>query len=325
MTRRGWPATLGGVRPADQPRGSEGPPGVPAPCPQLCVARRSAPLHLPWGVAAATVAVVWAMLATLVSIAPAAEALTVSEAEEQVEAARTHLDDAHAAVRQAEAAIVDAQADLGDLQADELALTEQLRSKRRQARQLSVAAYMSGGNESSIELLADTEEASDLLWRQTMLAEQSIDTRLVAREFQQLRNGTSEDVERTVERLDGLDQRLEEARQEVPHAERALQLAEITLIGVRQAEAAARAARDAAAVGGDKWAALRRCESGGNYASNTGNGFYGAYQFDLQTWRSVGGVGLPSDAPPWEQDARAKALYAARGSQPWPICGRFLL
>ena len=272
-----------------------------------------------------TVAAVLAMFATVVALAPSARALTVSEAEAQVEDARSHLADAHAAVREAEAAIVDAQAQLGDLQADELALTEQLRSKRRQARQLSVAAYMSGGNESSIELLADTEEASDLLWRQTMLAEQSIDTRRVAREFQQLRNGTTEDLEQTVERLDGLDRRLEEARQEIPHAEREVALAEIALIGVRQAEAAARAARDAAALGGDKWAALRRCESGGNYGANTGNGFYGAYQFDLQTWQSVGGVGLPSDAPPWEQDARAKALYAARGAQPWPICGRFLL
>ena len=318
------PATLCPVRPADQPHGSEGPTGVPAPCPQLFDLRWPAPVR-PWRIAAATVAVVWAMVGALVSFAPPAQALTVSEAEERVEAARTHLADSHTAVREAEAAIVDAQADLGDLQADELALTEQLRSKRRQARQLSVAAYMSGGNESSIELLADTEEASDLLWRQTMLAEQSIDTRRVAREFQQLRNGTSEDVESTVDRLDRLDQRLEEARQEIPHAERELELAEITLIGVKQAEAAARAARDAAALGLDKWAALRRCESGGNYASNTGNGFYGAYQFDLQTWQSVGGVGLPSDAPPWEQDARAKALYAARGAQPWPICGRFLL
>lgn len=324
MTHPGRPATLFPVRPADQPHGSEGPTGVPAPCPQLFDRRRRAPVP-PWGLAAATVAVVWTMVGALVSFAPPAQALTVDEAEERVEEARVHLADTHIAVREAEAAIVDAQADLGDLQADELALTEQLRSKRRQARQLSVAAYMSGGNESSIELLADTEQASDLLWRQTMLAEQSIDTRRVAREFQQLRNGTSDDVERTVERLDRLDQRLEEARQEIPHAERELELAEITLIGVKQAEAAARAARDAAALGLDKWAALRRCESGGNYAANTGNGFYGAYQFDLQTWQSVGGVGLPSDAPPWEQDARAKALYAARGAQPWPICGRFLL
>lgn len=62
----------------------------------------------------------------------------------------------------------------------------------------------------------------------------------------------------------------------------------------------------------------RMRESSNNYATNTGNGYYGAYQFDLQTWQSVGGKGLPSDASPAEQDMRAKLLYAQRGCQPWP-------
>jgi len=66
---------------------------------------------------------------------------------------------------------------------------------------------------------------------------------------------------------------------------------------------------------------IRACESGGNYSTNTGNGFYGAYQFDLQTWQSVGGSGLPSNASPAEQDKRAAILYSQRGSSPWPVCG----
>ena len=37
------------------------------------------------------------------------------------------------------------------------------------------------------------------------------------------------------------------------------------------------------------WFRLRTCESSNNYAINTGNAHYGAYQFDLSTWRSVGG------------------------------------
>ncbi len=318
-------ATFVVVRPAEQPHGSKARKGPSTPCPQLSGVRRPAPVGAPWPGVAATVLAVATLVATLIVLAPPAHALTISEAEAAVGEARRQLTEAHAEVERAQAAITAASADLGDLQADELALTEQLRSKRRQARRLSVAAYMSGGNESSIELLADTSEATDLLWRQTMLAQQSLDTRVVAREFADLRNGTSDEVEQTVDRLDRLDRRLEDAQAEVPHAERALELAEITLIGVRQAEAAARAARDAAAVGGDRWAALRRCESGSNYETNTGNGFYGAYQFDLQTWQSVGGTGLPSDAPPWEQDARAQALYASRGAAPWPICGRYLL
>jgi lipopolysaccharide export LptBFGC system permease protein LptF len=69
-------------------------------------------------------------------------------------------------------------------------------------------------------------------------------------------------------------------------------------------------------------AGLRQCESGGNYRTNTGNGFYGAYQFDLQTWYSVGGSGRPDQASPREQDIRAAKLWRSRGSQPWPVCGR---
>lgn len=60
----------------------------------------------------------------------------------------------------------------------------------------------------------------------------------------------------------------------------------------------------------------------GGYGTNTGNGYYGAYQFDLQTWRSVGGTGLPSDAEPGEQDMRAGMLLDRRGLAPWPTPAR---
>lgn len=73
---------------------------------------------------------------------------------------------------------------------------------------------------------------------------------------------------------------------------------------------------------GEAWlASTRACESGGNYSTNTGNGYYGAYQFDLATWASVGGSGLPSSASPAEQDYRAALLYRRAGSAPWPVCG----
>jgi len=65
------------------------------------------------------------------------------------------------------------------------------------------------------------------------------------------------------------------------------------------------------------WHRLRMCESSNNYATDTGNGYYGAYQFDLPTWRSVGGSGSPSQASKAEQDARALMLYRQRGWQPW--------
>jgi resuscitation-promoting factor RpfB len=47
---------------------------------------------------------------------------------------------------------------------------------------------------------------------------------------------------------------------------------------------------------------LRNCESGGKDADNTGNGYYGAYQFSLGTWERLGLSGLPSNAPPAVQD-----------------------
>jgi hypothetical protein len=83
-------------------------------------------------------------------------------------------------------------------------------------------------------------------------------------------------------------------------------------------------ASSAHAASGDDFARLRQCESGGNYSINTGNGFYGAYQFDLRTWHGLGYPGLPSDASPATQDAAARALQASRGWQPWPSCSRQL-
>jgi hypothetical protein len=79
-----------------------------------------------------------------------------------------------------------------------------------------------------------------------------------------------------------------------------------------------------APAGRDPFAALRQCESGGNYGTDTGNGYYGAYQFTAGTWRSLGLGGLPSQAPPAVQDRAARALQARRGWGPWPSCARRL-
>ncbi|MBI2798588.1 DUF348 domain-containing protein [Candidatus Saccharibacteria bacterium] len=72
------------------------------------------------------------------------------------------------------------------------------------------------------------------------------------------------------------------------------------------------------------WAALRNCESGGNYANKNNPLYRGAYQFSYSTWGNYGGYRDPADAPPAVQDAKAQATYAVSGSSPWPICGRFL-
>src|SRR6478752_6288427 len=67
----------------------------------------------------------------------------------------------------------------------------------------------------------------------------------------------------------------------------------------------------------DDWYQLRMCESSNCYDINTGNGYYGAYQFDLSTWQSVGGSGYPNQASASEQDHRALLLYRQRGWSPW--------
>ena len=67
---------------------------------------------------------------------------------------------------------------------------------------------------------------------------------------------------------------------------------------------------------------LRQCEATGNYRAVSPSGLYtGAYQFDDQTWRSVGGSGRAMHAGKVEQDWRAVLLRKRRGVAPWPVCG----
>lgn len=67
---------------------------------------------------------------------------------------------------------------------------------------------------------------------------------------------------------------------------------------------------------------MARCESGGNWSINTHNGYHGGLQFDMQTWRGVGGRGMPHQAGELEQKFRAVRLIKLRGYAPWPVCGR---
>lgn len=75
---------------------------------------------------------------------------------------------------------------------------------------------------------------------------------------------------------------------------------------------------------GDVWEQLRMCEAGGNYARNSGNGYYGAYQFDIGTWGGYGGYARADLAPPAVQDEKARLTHNARGWYPWPACARKL-
>ena len=88
----------------------------------------------------------------------------------------------------------------------------------------------------------------------------------------------------------------------------AMAVAPIALAGVANADSV-------------NWDAIAACESSGNWAINTGNGYYGGVQFSLSTWRSVGGVGLPHQNSKAEQVKRAEMLRLRSGLGQWPTCG----
>jgi LysM repeat protein len=79
-----------------------------------------------------------------------------------------------------------------------------------------------------------------------------------------------------------------------------------------------------ASSGGANWAAIAACESGGNWSTNTGNGFYGGLQFTEQTWLAYGGGQYAASAnlaTPAQQIAVAQRVLAAQGIGAWPVCG----
>ena len=73
--------------------------------------------------------------------------------------------------------------------------------------------------------------------------------------------------------------------------------------------------------GSTVWDSLAQCESGGNWAINTGNGYYGGLQFSLGTWRAYGGTGYPHQSSRETQIAVATRLRDATGGYgSWPGC-----
>jgi resuscitation-promoting factor RpfA len=86
------------------------------------------------------------------------------------------------------------------------------------------------------------------------------------------------------------------------------------------------AAQAAAATDGE-WDQVARCESGGNWAINTGNGYQGGVQFSPSTWSSHGGgefAPAANMATKDEQIAVAERVLASQGRGAWPVCGHGL-
>jgi uncharacterized protein YabE (DUF348 family) len=104
-------------------------------------------------------------------------------------------------------------------------------------------------------------------------------------------------------------------------------VAALVKVGAKEKPAPAPAPAPVAAYssGSSVWDSLARCESGGNWATNTGNGYYGGLQFSLGTWQAYGGSGLPSANSRETQIAVATRIRDASGGYgAWPACAASL-
>ncbi len=97
----------------------------------------------------------------------------------------------------------------------------------------------------------------------------------------------------------------------------------VVLVGTKEEPAPAPTANFAG--GSTVWDQLAQCESGGNWAINTGNGYYGGLQFNLSTWQAYGGTGYPHQHSRETQIAVATRLRDANGGYgAWPHCSQQL-
>ncbi len=253
------------------------------------------------------------------------------EASSQLAEAQVRLLDARDDLVAAERLLVD----LGELHVaknqETFVVASELQASQELARDLAVEAYMSGGTLPDAVYVLDSATANEFAYRTTILAESSDAVLRSSVDYAEQRSRASQAALNLAAEIDGMDRTIELAAREIPLAEAALVQAE-WVVSIAEIHAAAEELLDRFGRTDptpDQWAELRFCEATGDYSLSTGNGFYGAYQFTLTTWGDMGGSGLPSDATPEEQDARARYLYALRGSGygiegSWPNCGRHL-
>lgn len=206
------------------------------------------------------------------------------------------------------------------------ARADALQDARTRARQMAVAAYVGIGPPLSGLDLLDAETASEMSWRNALLRQQTERLNTAAETYALLAGeadgnvlALSDDINAETRQLEALNRQLSRLTRRIPRAEWYVEIASIHDFANQEFSRTGR--REPTS---EEWRKLRFCESTETYSIDTGNTFYGAYQFTWETWGTVGGDDNPALAPPAEQDARARLLYAQRGSQPWPICGRYL-
>jgi LysM repeat protein len=97
-------------------------------------------------------------------------------------------------------------------------------------------------------------------------------------------------------------------------------IAKVAAVGIIAGAPLGLAVGTANAAPGLDWDALAQCEASGNWAANTGNGYYGGLQFTQQTWNAYGGQGNPANASREQQIAVAERVLAGQGPGAWPAC-----
>jgi len=198
----------------------------------------------------------------------------------------------------------------------------------KRSRQLAIEAYIGGADVGAQVYLIDTQYAADITYQGVLLQEHAQTAIGASLAYASLIDSSDEvlvdlanEIDVQWRRIESLENDLDNAVSRVSDAEWVVEIAQIHDTADKEFESRQR--REPTPL---QWHELRMCESTNNYQVNTGNSFYGAYQFDYHTWFTVGGEAdtYAFQAPPEEQDARARLLFSRRGSQPWPVCGRFL-
>lgn len=207
------------------------------------------------------------------------------------------------------------------LSATDRRLASEIEELRRLLRSMAVGMFVGdiSGPELDLSELAGVGGVIDMQWSQHLISS--------VKRLQHLEEQADVELMGTVEQIDGIRRDLEIVRSRLAKTRSQEAEARKLLIIAEAWDRADEAISDENGYGiapAEKWDALRFCESSHDYRaiSKSPRGMYrGAYQFDFETWKTVGGTGDPAVASASEQDARARELYARRGAQPWPTCG----
>ncbi len=243
------------------------------------------------------------------------------------------LTDAEAALQLSETNIDEKERELTELlrvenkeQALEISFLLEMKEAEDLTRKLAIEAFMGGDSISSAAYLLDSENVGDFIFRRAVLKETTEAVEKQSRTYEDMKDVASFAMLEVASQIDDIltailleKVKRTQAEDKISRAEYVVEIAQIhSSADVLKVEKGRVEPSD------EQWRKLRFCESTEQYDISTGNGYYGAYQFDLITWVGVGGEGDPSKAPPEEQDARARYLYHLNGWYPWPVCGRFL-